>query len=115
MTGLYRTEIFIPGCLNDGDEWFGTEADAIAYADRWAETEPLDLARPYFYPAKHPHETSWLVACGWASDAYRATVTYYTYYDWCPLCGANAYDTTERDECEVCWTYQCDAADRETE
>ncbi len=126
MTGLYRTEIFTPGCLNDGDEWFDTEADALAYADEWNE---YYVSYERFYacaPGATLDGGIGAYRAGWISNgvdntgttipvSYRVTVSHYPNYAWCPLCDSGMYDTTERDECESCWTYQQDAADRETE
>jgi len=127
MSGLYRAEVFIPGCLNDGDEWFETEHDANAYADDWGSAglpalwdRHYTLANDVTYDGIREYKTGWISEgvdhTGTNNPvSYRASMSHYPYYDWCPLCEETAYDTTEREECESCWNAQCDAADRETE
>ncbi len=117
MNGLYRTEIFRPGCLNDGDEWFDTKEDAIAYADDWGSAGlPYHRDGSYDYAPGRPLGGVQSYSMGWIDNghdeygkvpvSHRVNISHYLAYDWCPLCDSGMYDTTERDECDSCWQDQ---------
>jgi len=136
MSGLYRTEIFLPGCLNDGDEWFATQTDAIAYADEWGSAGlPYHRDGSYDYAPGRPLGGVQSYSMGWIDNgadddgkvpvSYRITISHYPTYAFCTECtyldqelspGSGIYDTTERDECDDCGLRQVashDAQNRE--
>jgi len=122
VTGLYRTEIFIPGSLNDGDEWFDSEVDAIAYVDGWGSAGlPYHRDGSYDYAPGRPLGGIQSYSMGWIDNghddygkipvSYRVTISHYPDYAFCDECtylyqepslDSGIYDTTERDECGDC-------------